>query len=211
MNLKNNIISLDESTAFAKAMAGSSRKRYTRSLEYELIASLAFQQYAKADQVNFEGLLSIPITERIPGLINDYGLKRMHRLIKTILQEFCYSISLPKSKKLTDTKISVCACDLILAAEEDQLSIEDVIVFFECAKDGKYGRFKTLLTHYSIMEKLEQYREERYKAYLEIMQEKQAAYKSEGPVERISSEPTIIKNLFEDHGGKVVPFKKTSG
>lgn len=196
----NNIISLDE--------ARKSRKRFTRSLEYELIASLTFQQYAKDDQANFEALLSIPLTERIPGLTKEYGLKRMHRLVKTILNEFCIAIALPKSKKLTETKTSVVACDLILAAEEDQLSMEDLIVFFEMAKNGKYGKFRSLLTHYSIMEKLEQYRQQRYEAYIKIKDQRQTEVRLLGPSERISPQPTPIKQLFED--GKIVPFKKIS-
>jgi len=196
----NNIISLDE--------ARKSRKRFTRSLEYELIASLTFQQYAKDDQANFEALLSIPLTERIPGLTNEYGLKRMHHLVKTILNEFCIAIALPKSKKLTETKTSVVACDLILAAEEDQLSMEDLIVFFELAKNGKYGKFRSLLTHYSIMKKLEQYRQQRYEAYIKIKDQRQTEVRLLGPSERISPQPTPIKQLFED--GKIVPFKKIS-
>ena len=196
----NNIISLDE--------AKKSRKRFTRSLEYELIASLALQQYSTDDGAKFEPLLSIPLSERIPGLISEYGLKRMHKLIKTVLNEFCHSIALPKSRKLTETKISVVACDLILVADEDQLSMEDLIVFFELAKNGKYGKFKNLLTHYSIMEKLEQYRQERYAAYVRIKEQKEAEVRLLGPTERISPEPTPIKQLFEE--GKVVPFKKIS-
>jgi hypothetical protein len=200
MKHDNNIISLDE--------ARKSRKRFTRSLEYELIANLALQQYSTADGANFEALLSIPLSERIPALISEYGLKRMHRLIKTILNEFCYSIALAKSKKLTDTKTSVTACDLILVADEDQLSMEDLIVFFELAKNGKYGKFKTVLTHYSIMEKLEQFRQDRYETYVRIKEQKEAEVRLLGPTERISPQPTLIKQLFED--GKVVPFKKIS-
>jgi len=166
MNYNNNIISLDE--------ARKSRKRFTRSLEYELIANLALQQYSTDEGANFEALLSIPLSERIPALVNEYGLKRMHRLIKTILNEFCHSITLPKSKKLTETKTSVTACDLILVADEDQLSMEDLIVFFELAKNGKYGKFKTVLTHYTIMEKLEQFRQQRYEAYVRIKEQKEA-------------------------------------
>ena len=200
MNYNNNIISLDQ--------ARKSRKRFTRSLEYELIAILALQQYSTADGANFEALLSIPLSERIPALVNEYGLKRMHRLIKTILNEFCYSIALPKSKKLTETKTSVTACDLILVADEDQLSMEDLIVFFELAKNGKYGKFKTVLSHYSIMEKLEQFRQERYETYIRIKEQKEAEVRLLGPTERISPLPTLIKQLFED--GKVIPFKKIS-
>jgi hypothetical protein len=200
MDYSNNIVSLDK--------ARKNRKRFTRSLEYELIANLALQQYSTANGANFDALLSISLPERIPGLINDYGLKRMHRLIKTILTEFCYSIALPKSKKLTETKISVMACDLILAADEDQLSMEDLIVFFELVKNGKYGKFKSLLTHYAIMEKLEQFRQERYETYVRIKEQKETEVRLLGPTERISPEPTPIKKLFED--GKVIPFKKIS-
>ena len=200
MKHDNNIISLDE--------AKKSRKRFTRSLEYELIAGLAVKQYSTADGANFEALLSIRLSERIPALINEYGLKRMHRLIKTILNEFCYSVALPKSKKLTETKTSVVACDLILVADEDQLSMEDLIVFFELAKKGKYGKFKSLLTHYSIMKKLEQFRQERYETYIRIKEKREAEVRLLGPAERISPEPTPIKQVFED--GKVIPFKKIS-
>lgn len=200
MDYNNNIISLDK--------ARKSRKRFTRSLAYELIASLALQQYSTADGANFEALLSIPLPERIPGLTSEYGLKRMHRLIKTVLNEFCHSIALPKSKKLTETKTSVVSCDLLLVAEEDQLSMEDLIVFFELTKHGRYGKFKGLVTHYGIIEKLEQYRQERHAAYVRIKEQKEAEVRLLGPQERISPEPTPIKKLFED--GKVIPFKKIS-
>lgn len=198
MNDTNNIISLEEGK--------KSRKRFTRSLEYELIAGLAVKQYSTANGANFETLLSIPLTERIPALIKEYGLKRMHRLVKKILNEFCHSVALPKSKKLTETKTSVVACDLILVADEDQFSMEDLIVFFELAKNGKYGKFKTLLTHYSIMEKLEPYRQERYESYIRIKEKKEAEVRLLGPAERISPEPTPIKQLFEE--GKVIPFQQ---
>lgn len=102
-------------------------KRFVHSLEYEMIAHLAIKQYTNDGDAAFDRLLSIPLTERIPGLIIQYGLKRAHRLMKTILQEFTWSVPLPKSAKLTDTKISAVACDFILAAYEDQMAIEDLI------------------------------------------------------------------------------------
>jgi hypothetical protein len=187
-----------------------SRKRFVRSLEYELIASLTLNQYELEGEPNYKGLLSIPLDERIPGLMQEYGLKRMHKLVKTILQEFCYSIALPKSKKLTDTKISVVACDLILSAHEDQLSMEDLIVFFERAKQGKYGKFKSLLTHYAIMEKLEVFRQQRYEAYQHMKAEREAELKLLGGADRISPEPTSIRTLFEQQEAKVIPFRKIS-
>lgn len=174
MNHTANILPIEGQLPELKAATG---KRYVRSLEYEVIANLAMKQFVNGDNIRFEGLLSIPLKERIPGLIQEYGLKRAHRLIKLVLQEFCYSIPLPKSAKLSETKISACACDLILAAHEDYLSLEDLIVFFEMAKEGKYGKFKGMLTHFSIMQKLEQYRLERSTVYHQLKEEQEKAYK----------------------------------
>ena len=86
--------------------------------------------------------------------------------------------------------------------------MEDLIVFFELTKKGRYDKFKGLLTHYAIMEKLEQFRHERYAAYVRIKEQKEGEVRLLGPQERISPEPTPIKKLFED--GKVIPFKMTS-
>ncbi len=179
-------------------------KRYVRSLEVEVITALALKQYvAENNTVAFEGLLSVPLTERIPGLIEAYGLKRAHRLIKMLLQEFCYSIPLPRSAKLTETKIAACACDLILAAYEDQLALEDLVVFFELAKKGKWGKFKGMLTHFSIMQKLEQYRTERSAAYYQLKGEQETRLKQMAELPRIGDFRSIGEILQQ---AEVIPM-----
>ena len=188
MNYTDNIISMESQQPIIQKSPG---KRFVRSLEYEMIANLAIKQYTAGEDVAFERLLSIPLTERIPGLITEYGLKRAHRLIKTILQEFTWSVPLPKSAKLTETKISAVACDLILTAYEDQLAIEDLIVFFERAKAGKYGKFKGTLTHFSVMEKLNQYRSERTAAYQKLKAGQEAQIKRMSDIPRIGDTKSI--------------------
>ena len=108
-----------------------------------------------------------------------------------VLQEFCYSIPLPKSAKLSDTKIAACACDIILAAYEDQLSLEDVVVFLERAKDGKYGKFKGMVTHFGVMQKLEQYRTARSSAYQTLKAEQEAERKKAAELPRIGEVRSI--------------------
>ena len=200
MKNENTIIPIVGQEPELKAATG---KRYVRSLEYEVIANLAMKQFVQDKVINFEGLLSIPLTERIPGLINDYGLKRAHRLIKLVLQEFCYAIPLPKSAKLSDTKIAACACDLILAAYEDQLSLEDLIVFFERAKEGAFGKFKGTLTHFSIMQKLEQYRIERSATYHKLKEEQEAQLKKMNVIPRIGDTKSIGEILQQ---AEVIPM-----
>ncbi|MDQ3279662.1 MAG: hypothetical protein M3Q06_15155 [Bacteroidota bacterium] len=200
MKNENTIIPIIGQEPELKAATG---KRYVRSLEYEVIANLAMKQFVQDDKINFEGLLSISLTERIPGLVNEYGLKRAHRLIKMVLQEFCYSIPLPKSAKLSDTKIAACACDLILAAYEDQLSLEDLIVFFERAKVGKYGKFKGVLTHFSIMQKLEQYRMDRSAVYQTLKEAQEAQLKKMNEIPRIGETKSIGEILQQ---AEVIPM-----
>jgi hypothetical protein len=59
------------------------------------------------------------------------------------------------------------------------------------------------------MQKLEQFRQERYEAFVLLKNQKEAEVKLLGPTERISPEPTPIKQLFE-RSAKVIPFKKIS-
>jgi len=209
MNVMNNI-SLLEQQQKNPAVFKKGKQKGFKSLEYELIANLVLQQYQQKEAVHFNLLLSIPLHERIPGLMADYGSKRMHRLLVMIIREFCMSVPLPKSKKLNETRISVCACDLILSSYEDQLSLEDIILFFERAKSGKYGAIKKMVTHQLIKEMLEQYRQERHKAYMQMKEAKEGELKILGPAVRTSSEPTAINHLFGDAGFNFNSLKNVS-
>ena len=201
MNYIDSIINMEGQAPVMKKAPG---KRFVRSLEYEVISNLATKQFLQGDKILFERLLSIPLTERIPALINDYGLQRAHRLIKLVLQEFCYGVPLPKSAKLSETKIAACACDLILSAYEDQLSLEDLIIFFERAKAGKYGKFKGMVTHFSIMQKLDQYRLERSAAYHKLKEEQEEQYKKMNELPRRGE----VKSIGEIMQAEVIHMNK---
>lgn len=202
MNTINNVVAMEPQEP---VMNQAPRKRFVRSLEYEVIANLAKNQYTVGEEILFERLLSIPLIERIPGLITDYGLQRAHRLVKMVLQEFCYAIPLPKSAKLSDTKIAACACDFILASYEDQLSLEDLVVFLERAKDGKYGKFKGMVTHFSVMQKLGQFRADRSVAYQTLKAEQEAQLKKVNEMPRIGEVRSIGEIL---QGGDVIDMTR---
>ena len=196
MSIKNNIIAIDQPLKDKKQVRKSARQ-LSHSLEYGVIANLVLQQYEKDDEVRFDLLWNISPADRIPALSEEYGKKRMYQLIATLLKEFCLSVSLPKSKKINETRIKVCACDLMISAEEEALSIEDLIVFFERVKKGSYGPIKKYLTHQLIKEKLKDYLEERNKAFAKLSQEKHSELKTLGPVERLCEEPKQIGELLK--------------
>ena len=184
-----------------------SRSSYTPSSEYKLVSNLAMEHYSGKNGPDFSALLSIPLTERIPALLKEYGLQSMYSLITTMLYEYCAAVDLPKNKKLTGGRISLLVFDLMLIAEEDQLSLEDLIVFFEFARQQFYGTFKSVVTDGTILQMLDRYRLQRQKAWMKIMEHKEAEVSLLGPAERIAPEPTPIKQLFEQTA-RIIPFKK---
>lgn len=195
MNITTNIIALDDPQQ--KTSELKSRRKFTRSLEYEIIANLVLLQYQNNDGIRFDLLYAIGSNDRIPALTEEYGKKRMHKLLVTLLKEFSISIPLPKSKKLNDTRISVCACDLMISAQEDALSMEDLILFFERTKQGKYGAVRKYLTHQLIKEKLEMYLLEREEGFKKITEQKNTELKSLGTEERICEEPKQIGDILK--------------
>ncbi|MEI6947216.1 hypothetical protein V9K67_08470 [Paraflavisolibacter sp. H34] len=171
-------------------------KKFVNPLEYEIITHLVLQQYQKDGVILFDRLLAISPEDRLPQLIAQNGSKRIHHLVLMIVRAFCLALPLPKAKKLSDTKMSALACDLMLSAYEDHLSLEDLILFFERAKAGHYGKIKSLLYHYQLMDLLERYRQERHEAYLRWKDTIDAQRKTEGPKDRICEEPKAIGDLF---------------
>ena len=195
MDIINNIIPIDQPVK--RIEVKRSTRQFIHSLEYEIIANLVLQKYEKEGEIHFDLLWAVPTTDRIPALTIEYGKKRMYRLLVTLLKEFCISIPLPKTKKLNDTRINVCACDLMISAEEEALCIEDFIIFFERVKRGRYGFIKKYLTHQVIKEKLEIYLADRNRAFSKLSQQKHTELKALGPIERICEEPKQIGELLK--------------
>jgi hypothetical protein len=181
--------------------AKAPRKRFSpfnlNTLEYGIIANLVVQNYQQDGTVKYDALLSIPLSERIPGLIETYGKKTMHRLLLMILTQFNGQLPLPRAKKLTDTKLSVAACELMLTAYEDQLSMEDVILFLQRAKAGLYGPIKNLVLTSVLLNKFELYRQARHDVFQKLKEARDAEFKNLGAVPRSSSEPTAIGDLLQ--------------
>ena len=170
---------------------------YTSTVEYGMIANLVINQYQNEKEVKWDALLGIPVGDRIPGLIERYGNKTMYRLLVMILKEFFGSLPLPRYKKPTETKTSVTACQLMLTSYEDQLALEDVILFLQRVKAGVYGSIKNLADPIILFTLLEIYRKGRHEAYHKIKAEKEASLKALGPVERTAPEPTSLNDIMK--------------
>jgi hypothetical protein len=202
-------------SAEAKAKATDKPKRqssriFTSTVEYSLIANLVLQQYQQGHEVLWDKVLSLPVEDRIPGLMERYGKKTMHKLLLMMLKEFVATLNLAAYKRPTDTRVSVAVCEIMLTAHEDFLGIEDVILFLQRARAGYYGPIKTLVNMSLLLIQLDRYRQERHEAYVKLKDKQEAEYKQLGPVQRTAPQPTLIGDLFNQ--GVVVDMnKKMSG
>lgn len=192
--------------ASAQPKAKRSNRLFTSTVEYTMIANLVSQQYQKDNVVRYDALLAIPFEDRIPGLIQKFGNKTMHKLLVMILREFIATLGFPRYKQPTDTQVSVLACEIMLSSYEDYLGLEDVILFLQRAKAGHYGAIKTLINTTAIMQLLERYRQARHQAYLKLKEQREAELKQSGPMVRIAPEPTQLNDLFQQ--GVVVDMTK---
>lgn len=104
-------------------------------------------------------------------------------------------------------QIVECAHDLIMTTEEDQLSIEDYVLFFNGAKQGKYGKILDRLDQQTVFSMLEEYRQERHKQFVRIKQEKEAEFKSMGSTER-TNQPNPIAESMVQLGGRINQMKE---
>ena len=168
---------------------------------FQLANSAVLQLFIDGNSVNFNRLLSIPLSERIPALAQSFGKKHMHAVVSFMVQEF-YTGMNPAENRLSKT-----ADDLLTIAAEDQLSMEDLLVFFELVKVGRFPSSERQDEADRLINHLETYRQWRYEAYCRIKAEQEASYKKAGAAKRGSPQPTPIHELFTEYIS-MMPAKK---
>jgi hypothetical protein len=97
---------------------------------------------------------------------------------------------------MTESQIVSCSFELMNTASEDQLSIEDLTVFFNGAVAGKYGRILDRMDQQILFELLENYRQERHISYSRLQEERHIQLKSLGPIDRSCEDQQEIRDLF---------------
>ncbi|HVG16337.1 MAG TPA: hypothetical protein VM935_15305 [Chitinophagaceae bacterium] len=179
------------------------------SYEYELIASMVLQQYQREGEVLFDRLLTMQESERIPALMVEYGAPRMYRVILSMLKNFSF-YPFHSGTSITKHELHECVSNLLAAADEHDLSLEDFVLFFERAKSGYYGILENTFTTETVLEKFERYLGEREKAMVELARQKTVELKALGNADRLQTDPIRIGEILD--GATVVNMnKKMSG
>lgn len=110
------------------------------------------------------------------------------------------------SAKMTAGTIKEIAEGIIDSSHEDQLSIEDVLLFLKDLLMGKYGKISGALDMPRFFEIFERYRDERYQTLKKIRWEEHLTYKSLGDSNRAFDELPLKRN---DDPGNMMDMMQT--
>lgn len=157
----------------------------------------SIRPYLQGGVVQFDKLLSLSMSARIPSLTHDYGFEKIHQLLIVMLKAFNDSLNL--IRPMTDEQVVEIGYELVMTTEEDQLSIEDYVLFFKGAKEGKYGKILDRLDQQTVFQMLEEYRQARHIAFVKIKEEEHLQYKALGPADR-----TVEKNELAESMANIV-------
>jgi hypothetical protein len=147
-------------------------------------------------------LMAIP--DRIPALTIVYGQKKIHAVVTALLTSFCNSFNV--IRPMSTDQIVQCAFDIIESCTEDFLAMEDLVIFFDHARLGHYGKIYDRLDQQTIFEMLEQYREKRHQAFMSHKQDEHTQFKVQGPDDRTPTNE--LQNSLANLTGRLSEMKE---
>jgi uncharacterized protein YciU (UPF0263 family) len=164
-------------------------------------------QFKERGVINFGMALSVPTEERIPMLAKSpEGYNRLLIALSASLKSAMANINLRVG--LSEDQLVELADQIITESSEDNLSLEDVLLFLQLLVTGKAGKIYDRLDIPTFFELFETYREDRHQALLNVRYEQSVNHRALGPTDRTSEETDKdahrealadhLKNLYKD-------------
>src|ERR1041384_8249935 len=141
---------------------------------------------------NYPVIFQVPRADRLPALAE----KDQAGAVALVSTAVALALS---TSGITDD----CAYDtaeiIINEAAEDQLTIQDVVIFCKAAAAGKYGPFlRNNPTPMDFMSMFEKYRQERHETIVSLRDEQHTQLKAQGPAEKESEDRESVKQLHKN-------------
>lgn len=155
--------------------------------------------------IRFDRVLAISLHSSVPNLVHVYSFEKIHDLLAAMLTQFNNSLNL--IRPMSADQIYACAHEMVMTTEEDLLRIEDYVLFFKGALEGRYGKILDRMDQQTIFSMLEEYRQQRYEALKAIKEQQHVEHKALGPSER-SSHKNEMEESFYNMAGRLEEVKK---
>lgn len=165
---------------------------------------LILKQYKfKNGDINFPAIFSVPIEERLPALFK----KDMFQATALVVGALTMAFKRMKLKKVDGELINDIAEEILDSCDEDNLSIEDLVLFLQSMVKGKYGEI-TEISITKFMMLFEKHRQERYEAIRQLRENQHYQFKGMGHAERTRViDP--LESHFAELGNRMSELKET--
>lgn len=150
--------------------------------------------YRTKGVVNYKETLTIPEYARIPALIQQKGGR--NRVSMALAAAILSAFNNIEKATMDAEQIADLAEMIIDSSQEDDLAIEDVLLFLKEMLMGKMGKITHKLDYPLFFEMFEKYRDERYKVLESIRYEEHLNCKNMGHQSRSADE--IILHREDD-------------
>lgn len=145
--------------------------------------NLHLSEFKERGVVCYNKVLAIPLTDRIPALVaTREGRGQVLTALSASLKSALSNINVRVG--LNEEQIVELADRIIDQSFEDQLSIEDVLLFLQKLLVGDCGRVNDRLDITVFFERFEVYRQERYEKVMTHREEQNSQYKILGKDDR---------------------------
>jgi len=145
--------------------------------------------FKNRDLVRYDRILKIPSAERIPALVrSETGREYVAQALGNSLKSAFDNMNLRKG--FNDDQLVELVGYIMEEASDDNLALEDVLMFLYQLVTGKAGRIYDRMDIPTFFELFEHYREQRFQAHKAIQYENHCNYKSLGDPGRTSEQLT---------------------
>lgn len=174
-------------------LAISQTNNYTRHLLNALAVGSTGQIHnemcrwkEKGNAMPMRVIENIPVKDRLPGLVQTYGVDKVSAILAKAIQKTLSNFNLRVC--MNADQVLELSLQLIDSANEDQLAFEDIMLFLDGMVKYKYGKVYDRMDMPTFFEMLEQYRNERHQEYMRFKDEQNSQYKAFGDSNRMSTD-----------------------
>lgn len=128
----------------------------------------------------------VPVSERLPALAKIYGPEKISAVLNLAITNVLNNFNLRVG--MNADQIAELSYSLIEESEQDQLALQDIMLFLDGLPKFKYGKVYDRMDMPTFFEMLEVYREQRHKAFVNAKEEQHSQFKSMGDSNRMSTD-----------------------
>lgn len=156
------------------------------------ITSILKQYKEPTGLIKFEEVMKVPLSDRLPMLVEKNYMKATALVVAAITMAF---EKMSMKKKVDGVLINNITDEVIDTCGEDNIGLEDLMLFLQGLVRGKYGNNDDM-TVAKFMNLFEIYREERYRAIIAYREQECANLDALGdPTDRIKGKTLLDEQL----------------